>query len=291
MNMQVNPQSAPIHIKQTPQPVYTPPPFYPPPFGYSFEPRTLKGLKYINWGLWINAIAMLVILVGFAFMSGFHFPFLLFVLIGEVLVLVFFILALIGLVQMHLGRFEFGPLHAARVAKALIFIAVAIVISFVGGFSSIFFLFGRGGFNNGFGGHWAMFQLIQLVFGFASNLFISLMWVYLIIELSHIKIRNLLWVYFGLSMALYAVATIFFFSWRFLLDSSTTFVGSLGVIASFILIYCYWKTYNRVLTGEIKPIPLPMMQPPYFPPGQPPYYPPQAPPSYPPQYLKDPYRK
>ena len=290
--MQTNPHSAPINLKQTPQPVYPPPPYYPPPFGYRFEIRTVKGLKFINWGLWVNAFAMLILLVGFASISTGGFSFFIFILIGEVLVLIFFIVALIGIVHMHTGKYEFGPVHSARVFKALIFLVIAIAVAFAGGFSSIFFLFSGGGVGNDFGVNWHLLSIVQLIFGFFTNLFISLMWVYLIIELAHIKIKNLLWFYFAISMAIYAVASIFIMiTWRFWFSDAQGLVGSLGVFASILLIYCYWKTYNRVLKGEIKPIPLPMMPPPYFPPGQPPYYPPQSPPSYPPQYLKDPYRR
>jgi hypothetical protein len=265
MHMQANPQSAPIHIKQIPQPVYPPPPFYPPPYGYRFEIRTVKGLKYINWGLWVNAVAMLVLFAGLATLTTGGFSFFIFILAGEVLILVFFILVLIGLVHMHAGKHEFGPAHSARVTKALIFLAIAFVIAFVGGFSSIFFLFTGGGFTNGFGTNWHMFIIIQLSFGFFTHLFISLMWVFLIIEISEIRIKNFLWLYLGLSLSIYAVSAIFLFVLAVVLSNLQTFVGSLGFIASVVLIYCYWQTYNRVLKGEIKPIPYPLMPPLSFP--------------------------
>jgi hypothetical protein len=275
-------------MQANPQPGYPPPPNLPPPIPFAFELRTQRGLRFINWGLWINAIAMLIILGSVVGLASWTVSFLLAILMGEVLLLAFFILALMGIFNMNTGKYEFGASHSASVSRAIIFIVIAVIILVAGGFSSAFFLIGSIGLGNEPGIDWRVYQVIQLVLGFIVNMFISLMWVYLIIEIAGPRIRNYLWLYLGMSMSVYAIAGIILFDIWWLPDR-VNLTGSLGIIAGVVLIYCYWKTYNRVLSGDIKPVPMPPL--PYYPPGHPPYQPPQVPPSYPPQYLKEPYRR
>lgn len=263
-------------------PGYPMPPSYFPPPGYHFETKTEKGLKYINWGLWLFVFAQVIgIMTTLLFFSrsimderGFLFSIGLSSIMGLIM-LVSVLLFLVGFFTMYSGKQEYGPVHFQKVTQAMIFFILSIAISIGLVFLSISFLF-WGGFDpdvNGFYSSSPSFVIMYLMFNFFLTLFFSLGWVYLIIELASEDIKRLLWLTFVISLIISLIGVI--------LDLRFGLIGALsdglGIIVVLLVIHCYWRTYIRIRDREIMPIPPPVMPPPYFPPG----YPLQYPPGYP----------
>lgn len=289
---QDNVQSVEIGIKSVPTPLYTPPTYYPPPPFFQGELRTLRGLRFLNWSLWLLAAYTMGLLLMLLFMlgEGMHIGFgiTMGLSIGSgLLALIAFILWLTGFIFMYQGKREFGPGHSHNVSMAFMFIIVYIAITVLGFVISILFLFSSARspdpLTDDFEYSLSAYYLLLLIFGLAANIFYSLMWMYLIIGLSTEQVRRLLWIYFAISLLVYGVTlSIFIIQGNAGLGETGT--SGLGIISLLILIYCYWLTYNRVLRGDIKPGP--QIPPPYYPPAWPPNYPLQSPPAYPPQYIK-----
>ncbi len=262
-------------------PGYGPPPYYPPP-GFRFETMTEKGLKFINYGLWFYGfvILMTLILIALLASSSYSYSYGGFYLFGSGIIAIFglvtLILWLLGFANIYQGKFEYGPVHTHKVTMALIFIVLYIVTNIALVFFSIttlFYMTSEPGIE-GYQSYSTTLFLIRIVFGFVATLFISLAWVFLIVELASEDIKRLLWMAFGLSMLLSVGSTVVIIFISYNLANILT-VG-LGAIVFIMVMYCYWQTYNRVKNREIAPI---------LPP-----FPPPLPPGYMPQYQQPPQR-
>lgn len=275
------PQNPPLYPSNIP-PGYFPSPAYYPPSGFRFETKTEKGLKLLNWGLWVNAMASILIIIVILFLisdGGNMLSMYTFVGIAGLMGFVFFILWILGLAIMYSGKYEYGPVHSQKVTMALIFFILAIIIYISGNIISMFFIFAYSptpdfGAND-FETSIVTMYTIQIITGFLTNIFTSLMWVFLIIELARQKIKSFIWTFFIISIAIYALASIFTVGWGIWDGFNLSFIGGLGIIGAVLLIYCYWDTYNRVKNRDIVPIIPPPMPPPFYPPSYPAYYNPQ----------------
>ncbi|UCF08572.1 MAG: hypothetical protein JSW28_02470 [Thermoplasmata archaeon] len=271
------------------------------------ELRTEKGLKFLSWSLWANALAMALILVALAviMLVGFSFFALPFIAFGGLLILIFIIFWLVGFGFMYNGKEEFGSAHTGRVSLALTWVVVAIVVYVANYLLGIFLMIAglsAGGQEPGFDDFEAQMRMVFIVqstVGLVAHLFISLAWIYLAFELASEHIKKMLWTYLGVSIAVYifTATIIVLLNTTDVLD--TSYIGGPGIIGTLMLIYCYSKTRDRVRTRKIKPVPPPMWPPPYFPPGYPPQpqpyswpqHPPQPRQDYPQRYIKKPYRE
>lgn len=261
------------------------------------EIRTEKGLRYFNYGLMIALVAyaimiilaltILIVLVsqpdepqGFIGDFGLFGPFAWFVIGMAIINLIFFvscIFFLLGIMYFSQGKWEFGPVHSATNQKGMLFLIIGFVIIIFGGM-------GFGPFGN--------------IFGVVTAIMVSLGFTYMIQEISDESGKNMLrmgtivWVVVSVIAAM--ISFWFFlmifdpdpfigingldpFIWQMVIPVATS---TFSIIPLFIFFSTYRRTYERVRSREIRPMPLPpppMM--PYYPMPYPPYYPP-----YPPQY-------
>jgi amino acid transporter len=271
------------------QPGFQPPPGYGMPPG-PMETKTEKGLKYINWAFWLYIIVMVVsllmLLLVFVAIAGGSMGSI-FLLVGfgciiGLLGLIALILWIMGFFSMYSGKDEFGPEHSQKVTFAFMFfvLAIILVIMVVVYAISQIDLTDPGTDSGDPEFYDTDVPIVTIVLGTISTICSSLGWVFLILELSSEDIKKLLWIYFIISVVSAAAGSALSYAYGIVGDA----VGGLGIISLVILIFCYWKTYNRVKHKEIVPVTPPMMQPPAFPMGPPPQYPPQygPPPQYPP---------
>jgi hypothetical protein len=190
------------------------------------------------------------------------------------------ILWLIGFLSIYSGRIEFGPVHSHKVMLAMIFVIIYVVISISRPFLSFSFLvYGTGPGYSGIGPYNTTYLIIEMVFGLAASIFLSLVYVFLIIELASARTRILLWISLGLNVMFSTGGPfiIFIFSYESFIFAN---FGMVFIVLIFV-IYCYWDTYERVRKRIIKPLLVPMIPPPFFPYGPPPAFPPPTPPQYP----------
>ncbi|MFH0816915.1 MAG: hypothetical protein V1934_08905 [Methanobacteriota archaeon] len=206
---------------------------------------------------------------------------------------------LMGIVKIHRGRHEFGPPHAERVRKALIFIGVAFVISIVGSGISAAIIFD----SNMMMGQTSPVDLGQYrqdlilssaiggTFSVVSAAFWNLAVVNLVRELADDKHKGYLqagfWVGVAttigstvLSVALVAVQAEDALAGFNDMNVLSILPVGLSLISFAIYLACYKHALGRLESGELKPIQPPAPPMPQYPPGA--YYPPpgyyQAPP-------------
>lgn len=203
----------------------------------------------------ISALALLVLLGG-----------------GGILSFVFFIFWILGLIFMNSGKYEYGPIHSQKVIMALIFFILAI-ISYISGYIFILFYIFSGDPLSDFGSYISMMYIIQIISYFFTNMFTSLMWVFLIIQLAQQRIKILLWIFFVINITIFILASVITIAGVVWGPYIQNYIGGFGVIGNLILIFCYWRTYNRVRNREIMPIIPPFMPPPLYPLNYPPYFP------------------
>jgi uncharacterized BrkB/YihY/UPF0761 family membrane protein len=215
---------------------------------------------------------------------------------------VIFILWLLGFITMVSAREEYGPVHAKKVMMALmcfilfiIFFAMTIVVPIM----SVGTMIGDPDVEDVWDDIRGMI-IITATMSFLSTVFLSLTWVFLIIELAADNIKKLLWIGFIINVVASLVALIIVImmlnvdvtDWDLdqvsALSNMADLTRAISIVGFIIFAFCYWKTYNRVKNREIMPVAPPGMPPPGFPVGgPPPQYPPQyqqPPPQYPPPY-------
>jgi hypothetical protein len=289
---------------------------YGPPMGH-FETKTEQGLKYINWGIMLYLVTLfmlLIVAIGAIMLAGtVQEPgaglgalgaILAAACLAIVLLFIVVILWLLGFATMVAGKEEYGPIHSKKVMIALmcfilfiIFFALTILVP----------IMSIGTMVNVQDPEeiWDDFRgmiIISTAMSFLSTVFLSLTWVFLIIELAADNIKKLLWVAFLINVITSLVALIVVimmlnvdvtdmdFEQVNAMQNMSNLSSAISIVGFIILVYCYWKTYNRVKNREIMPVAPPGMPPPGFPPagGPPPVYPPQyqqpPPQQYPPQY-------
>jgi hypothetical protein len=268
-----------------------------------YEPKTLKGLKYLNYGWILYIIGLIILLIVLLAILPTLSDLMsdpenveeedlgpLFALIGgmclAILILfIMMILFLVGLVHLLSGRDEFGPEHSSRAMMGFIFILMGFVISFFGGI---------GGFYIGTG------------VSIASNIMYGLGFVFLVEKLLDERQKNILWaggiiyIIIGIIAAiinLWLVTTLDLnmdnpeeagseFSSAF----SSFMIISMGLMAMYLLpiilfLVSYRAAEERIRSGELQPI-MPAYPPP---PAYGAYYPPPPgagapPPGYPPPH-------
>jgi len=204
---------------------------------------TEKGLKYINWGWWVFAIGLIIVLIvgmfiiavrndGNIAISSASLGIAILTVLSSLL---WIILLFIGFLNMVKGKHEYGSVHLRNVniSQICIFLFVAISIA------AIFFYPHTSGEIIGTGeneGGMETFQVEKLLYTmslFLSLLFFSFAWVFLILELASDRIRKLLCVWFFIN----AVG---------LMITLITYFWALNAIGSIIIAYCYRDTYNHV---------------------------------------------
>ncbi len=267
-----------------------------------YEPRTVKGLKYINlaWILYIVALVilliMLIVLIP-VLMEAFNDPddfdpsnfgILFGIIAGACLSglfsLIVVILFLIGIIYMLTGREEFGPQHSSRVMLGFIFLLIGFIIPVFGGFGTAFSYSGYG-------------SAIYITSGFsiASSILMALGLVFLIENLLDEKWKRILWTG-GLIFIIFSIIAAAINIWlftslisdisdpeTFYLSGFSTFtlvssgLTAMNLLPIFIFLLCYRQAEQRIRTGELK-----VVQPMYPPPPPPYYYPPPPPAYYPP---------
>jgi hypothetical protein len=278
------------------------------------ETKTEQGLKYINWGIMLYLITLfllLIVAVGIIMLAGTMEPgaglgalgaIVAAACLAFVLLFVILILWLLGFITMVSAREEYGPVHAKKVMMALmcfilfiIFFAMTIVVPIM----SVGTMIGNQNVEDVWDDIRGMIILTTLM-SFLSTVFLSLTWVFLIIELAAENIKKLLWIAFIINVVASLVALIIVIVMLNVdvadldidqvnaMQNMSNLSSAFSIVGFIIFAFCYWKTYNRVKMKEIMPVAPPGMPPPGFPVGgPPPQYPPQyqqPPPQYPPPY-------
>jgi len=265
---------------------------------YVYETHTEKGLKYLNWclllyliflgiGMFLTALIFLFFpdIIAGGITPGRLAPFLIVIGISiglMIIMLIVFVFFLIGIVNMSTGKREFGPQHERNVRKAIIFLISVIILFVVQMIVSVWTVFSIG-FAGGLDTERLRIMLIPtVILSFIGALLISLMLVYLVLDLFPMGERNFLWLAlavnvlgtFGASLLtlifLPSFQGAFPFSWGPTTTIPAIFNYGLSFLAFLIFLYCYRKAYNRVRKREI----LPVWQPPPTYPTYPPYFPP-----------------
>lgn len=262
-------------------PIYPPPPYFPPP-GLRFETRTERGLKFINRGLWLlvplffMSYLIIAMAVSNVSLSGFFIFFAFAGMFLFILTIAIIVLFAMGFINMFSGREEYGPMHAHKMNMALIFVILYIATSFATTIYSFAILNYLGpGPDVGDARYYSSTgPIIYIIFSFVATLFWSLTFVFLIIELASHDIKFFLWLAFGLNLLITMGSLILGFTYGPIGSGAS----GLGIIVLILVLYCYWRTYNRVKNREIKPIFPPGMPPPMFPSVYPPMYPQRPPP-------------
>jgi hypothetical protein len=261
------------------------------------ELRNEKGLRFFNYGLMIALIAYVImiflslaVLIALASQPeepndffgdfGLFGPFAWFFIGSAVLNFIFLIACiffLMGIMYFSSGKWEFGPVHSQTQQKGMIFLIVGFVLIIFGGM-------GLGPISN--------------IFGVAVAIMVSLGFTYMIQEISDESGRNMLRMGTIAWVVVSVIAALISFWFFFMIFDPDPFVGINGwnafiwqlvipvasstfsIIPLYIFFMAYRRTYERVRSRQIRPVPLPpppMM--PYYPMPYPGYYPP-----YPPQY-------
>lgn len=229
-----------------------------PPFGFPFESRTERGLKFMLRGMMLFGIfaGMMLIIIFISTTSSVTTTALMvfsviFAFISIIIMFTAIILWIAGYYNIFRGRREFGPVHNHYVNLSLIFGALYILSLF----GQLFILAIGFRFMSG------NFLFLRMIMGMFSTALLSVTWIYLILEIVPNEMKIALW----LSLFLSIVVSI-----------STAFIGEISAVAGLlslalwyivllIVIRCYQRTYNRLKKKEI----LPMFPPPYpfpFPP-------------------------
>jgi hypothetical protein len=198
---------------------------------------TLKGLKHVIIFYSIMFVTSAVII----FISSIEDPMnLLFIIsIGSIIILLSLLGIYISIGKIYAGNKGFGKEHENSTQKAQKFITWGLIIFFVSGFFII-----------------PYFRNITILYILLNTIIYIPFWlalVYLIKEISEDRIKNLLWI------ALISRAALFFFSnyysssYKFNTEEISGYsflIPFISIIPSFIFIYCFYSTYNRIKNNE-----------------------------------------
>lgn len=199
-----------------------------------YKSLTLKGLKQVIIFYSIMFLTSAIIIL----ISSIENPMnLLFIAsIGSIIALLSLLGIYISIGKIYAGNKGFGIKHVNSTQKAQKFITWGLILYFVAGFFII-----------------PYFREIIIIYVLLLTIILVPFWlalIYLIIEISEERIKKLLWI------ALISRGILFFFSnyysssYRFTTDE--IFIGYsflipfISIIPSFIFIYCFYSTYNRI---------------------------------------------
>jgi hypothetical protein len=199
---------------------------------------TLKGLKHVIIFysiMFLNSAIMI-------FISSIEDPMnLLFIIsVGLIIGLLSLLGIYISIGKIYASNKGFGINHENSTKKAQKFITWGLILYFVAGFFII-----------------PYFRDIIIIDVLLQTIILVPFWlalVYLILEISEDRIKNLLWI------ALISRGILFFFSnyysssYRFTTEEIFTgysfLIPFISIIPSFIFIYCFYSTYNRIKNDE-----------------------------------------
>ena len=211
----------------------------------------LRGMML--FGVFAGMILTTIILsnITFVFDTGLIVFLILFAFFGVIIMFTSFIYWIAGYYNIFRGRREFGPVHNHYVNLSIIFAALYILSLF----GQLFIITIS---NRIIGGD---YYLLRILLGMISSAFLSITWIYLILDIVPIEMKVALWLSLLLSLVI---------------SLSTAIIGEISVLAGFfgmalwyvvlfIVIYCYHRTYNRLKNKEILPL-LPPTYPFPFPP-------------------------
>ena len=203
-----------------------------------YKSLTLKGLKQVIIFYSIMFLTSTIIIL----ISSIEDPMnLLFIVsIGSIIVLLSLLGIYISIGKIYAGNKGFGIDHVNSTQKAQKFITWGLIIYFVAGFFII-----------------PYFRDIIIVNTLLSTIILVPFWlalIFLIIEISEERIKKLLWI------ALISRGILFFFSnyysSSYRISTEEIFTGYsylipfISIIPSFIFIYCFYSTYNRIKNDE-----------------------------------------
>jgi hypothetical protein len=235
-----------------------------------YIPRTKRGLELIILGFLIHLVAIVLFMIGMLLSlngeSSLNYvrysngAFILFITCMPIF--------LFGFGYMFLWSGEFGTKQTYRVYLASISMMVAFLILFIyilvlsRNFSDIFIA--GSDMESRYTYYSYIFGLRDILL-FFFHLFISLMWVFLVFELTPNHQRRVLYLYFLISISIYLVAA--FVTYLYHSDGTNLkyLIESSSIGGSMILLYCYGSIYIRIRKGEIIPVPAASEFPPYFP--------------------------
>jgi hypothetical protein len=267
-------------------------PYYGP--GWMPQPvcETRKGLGHLLKALYLSLILMLIsgLVLGFVGQSMSDFEDIqneedLGSLMGTIILLgisglilliagiAAFIMFILGLVEVHRGKAEFGPAHETSARSAIIFLILAILISVISGVVVAAMMFGTMSMTDqgnifGFQENLTWSGIVSGAIGIVSSIFQYLFMVYLVKELVRPERRGTLWTGFGLgvcSSVVSLIITVMLFNGWIIAGSGNIelaiytsvipMVFSLLAIVTFIV--CFKEAVARIDSGELRPTPPP----------------------------------
>lgn len=230
-----------------------------PPMGFQFKSRTELGLKHMFRGMILFGFLLFFIILVVISVFGFGVISLMIGFSAFVTLIGMLVSWVLGFLNMHRGRWEFGPVHKHNVNLSIMF-ALLFIFIFIAQFA-VSVLFWRIIMDSNLS-----FFLFRLWIGIFSSLAISLSWIFLIKELASSGIKILLWISLGLNIVLSSIINLVGLGPRFL--NIVGFMSWYFVIV--IVLFCYYEIYNGIKKKKLIPIFPPPIPPPMYPPMPPP---------------------
>jgi hypothetical protein len=242
------------------EPIYPnnegPPPQIPiPPYGFAFESRTERGLKFMLRGMMLFGVfaGMILTIISISNITSTTTtaPMIFFAITTVAIMFISIILWIAGYYNIFRARREFGPVHMHYVNLSIIF-AGLYVLSLIG---HAFILIIGFRFMSG------NLFFIRMIPGIISSALLALVWIYPILDIVPSEMKVTLWISLFLSLVVSSTSA-------FIGESSAIagfYTMALWYIVLFIVILCYQRTYNRLKKKEILPIfppPIPYPLPP-----------------------------